>query len=501
MKRVVACAALLLASVFVVAEDPKQAELKKMPQRQRKLTGEDEKRVVVLKKRIAESISKNDYTNAIQLLEEVIALRSRIQGDDHYSTIDERQYGLLLSKIGKFDEDERRAWRDTLKLEVAAIEHMKSNRNEEALAAYRSILDARTKLIGDAHPEIARILTKVAVNLSALKRQLESRSVFQKALEIDRKVLGDRNPKVANGMQNLALVLNGIGSFTESEVLYRSAIEILKDTEGESSLAIANCEINLAGSLSSQRRYADAHSVLTKAMTDLSNMPDGAGPVLHVAHDAMASTLMVQGRADESQIHFRQAYKLAIKLYGFDSDLAARSRQLLIAYLENQKHYEEAELLLRVALNRVMRRFGESHPRTAIERLRLGSNHAKQNRYSEARTEFELALAIIENAGNGYRAILATCLNNLAANFDREGKPDEALEYLRKALATYEQADTVGIDDIASAIANIATVEYKKQNYVAALHAYQDARKRLEAQLGARHPDVLDYSHKVALCL
>src|SRR5437016_2548271 len=65
------------------------------PQWQRLLIGEDAKKAAVLQQKVAEAVGKDDDATALHLSQELLALRIRRQGVDHWETISQK-FAVLL---------------------------------------------------------------------------------------------------------------------------------------------------------------------------------------------------------------------------------------------------------------------------------------------------------------------------------------------------------------------------------------------------------------------
>src|SRR5690349_6292085 len=87
IRSVIVVGSWLTAVGFVVlAQEPKPAESKK-PQWQRLLTGDDAKTAEKLQQQINKSQAADDYAAAIKAAEELLVLRTKVQGGDHYETV------------------------------------------------------------------------------------------------------------------------------------------------------------------------------------------------------------------------------------------------------------------------------------------------------------------------------------------------------------------------------------------------------------------------------
>ena len=75
---------------------------------------------------------------------------------------------------------------------------------EEALAQFRGALDRMTRVLGDAHVEVAGVLDSIGYSLRQLDRYDEAIASYRRALAILERELGPSHPRVAKTLQNLS---------------------------------------------------------------------------------------------------------------------------------------------------------------------------------------------------------------------------------------------------------------------------------------------------------
>src|SRR5262245_17762842 len=95
---------LALLGLFLVvvahAAEPK-------PPWQRLLTGDDAKKAAGLQQRIEELEAADQYAEAIERSEELLALRTKVQGADHWETIDQKWDLMALKKVAALPAEKR----------------------------------------------------------------------------------------------------------------------------------------------------------------------------------------------------------------------------------------------------------------------------------------------------------------------------------------------------------------------------------------------------------
>ena len=155
---VVACAALSSH-----AADP-NTKTEPKPPYERLLQGDDAKKAADLAKTIEQQESADNYAEAIKAADELLALRSRVQGADHWEAVNQKWDIELLKKEAVLSKEERAAWRqaesDDLKAQQLEVKH----RFQEALPRRQELLERSRRILGEEHP-----YTAVSYNWLAFK--------------------------------------------------------------------------------------------------------------------------------------------------------------------------------------------------------------------------------------------------------------------------------------------------------------------------------------------
>src|SRR6516164_139653 len=103
MLRMYLVALLGLSLVVAKGDEPK-------PQWQRLLSGADARKAADLARQIEELETADRYAEAIRLREELLALRTRLQGADHWETVSEKWDLALRRKVAALPEEKRVGW-------------------------------------------------------------------------------------------------------------------------------------------------------------------------------------------------------------------------------------------------------------------------------------------------------------------------------------------------------------------------------------------------------
>ena len=322
------------APALAQATPGKEVVLKSKPPWQRVLQGDDAKWADSLEKQIADLEKKGRFAEAIAPAREVLAIRNRVQGQDHWETVNARIEEQSCTRVAGLPREAQSELAAAIRHDEEIEQFHQKGRFAEAEPLIRSVIDTRRKILGEDHPNTARIYNGLTENLDAQGRYEEARPFCLKALEIDRHALGENHPYTAASYNDLAANLDGQGLYAEAEPHYRRALEINLHTQGEYAPRIADACDNLGLNLRDQGKYAEAQPFLHKAL----------------------------------EIHRRAQGEIS-------SD-TARSYNNLAYDLTGQGKDTESEPLLRRALEIYRLASGEDHPDTALAYNNLGDNLA-----------------------------------------------------------------------------------------------------------------------------
>ncbi len=171
------------------------------------------------------------------------------------------------------------------------------------------------------------------------------------------------------------------------------------------------------------------------------------------------------------------------------------------AALAHQRNdLDEAERRLGLALG-VAEEIAADDPRVAETLAALGSLHYERNRFAEAATLLDRALAIDETSLSPYdpkRAIHLTAQGLVRAQL---GEFDAAAAHHSRALAIYREALGDDHPRVTIAMENLAGVYLVAGRYAEAAPHYARLLERVEAKLGPVHPDVARILDSYAIAL
>ena len=279
------------------------------------------------------------YAEAVPLIQQALAIRRRILGDDHPDTaISLNNLALLYSAQGRYGEAE---------------------------SLYKQALAIVRRVLGEDHPNTAISLSSLALLYQSQGRYGEAEPLHQQALAIVRRVLGEDHPDTATGLNNLADLYRAQGRYGEAETLYQQALAIRRRVLGEDHPNTATSLNNLALLYRTQGRYGEAEPLHQKALAIRRRVLGEDHPDTALSLNNLALLYYAQGRYGEAEPLYQKALAIVRRVLGEDHPHTALSLGSLALLYSAQGRYGEAEPLYQKALAIVRRVLGDDHPDTA----------------------------------------------------------------------------------------------------------------------------------------
>jgi tetratricopeptide (TPR) repeat protein/tRNA A-37 threonylcarbamoyl transferase component Bud32 len=227
-----------------------------------------------------------------------------------------------------------------------------------AASADRALALAREKL-GENDPETWVAMVHVSAAQQASGRNDEAIALLESALAERRRVLGDRHWQTLVTANDLAFALSKAGRSDDAEALYRRSLAI-------------------------------AEQALEADHPQLARLKDNLGVLL-----------FDQRRTDEAEKLFADAYARRLNRLGpSHPETLTNAMNLAVLYTAQAKtnpaRFEDAERLMRAALEGTVTRFGPDHRQTIGVRSEYASVLRDRGHYADADREFAQAWALAE---------------------------------------------------------------------------------------------------------
>jgi tetratricopeptide (TPR) repeat protein len=481
---------------LVQAADEKRTE---PPPWQRLLQRADARKAQQLDGQEAKYCAAGQFDQALQPAEALLALRQKVQGQDHWEVVDARWEVETLRSILKRDAADRHQMANVLALGQQADQGEARGRYREVQPLREKILAICRNILGEHHPTTAASYDRLARNLDAQGQSAAAEPLLRQALAIRRRALGQGHPATAGSYNNLANNLHRQGNYAEAEPLSRRALASFHEVLGEDNAETASAYNNLGIILNSQGRYGEAQPLLQKVLAFRRQALREDHPLTALSHNNLASNLHGQGRYAAAEPLLRSALAIYRKVLGEDHPHTAVSYDNLASNLDRQGQYGAAEPLHRTALAISRRVLGEGHPETALCYNNLAYNLHAQGKHTAAEPLLKKALAIHRNVARKDHPVTAGCYHNLAANLQAQGRYAAAEAHERTALAIWLKALGEDHPETAAGFDNLAYNLHAQGRYAAAQPLYQKALSIWSKRLGEGHPSTaVGYNHLAA---
>jgi tetratricopeptide (TPR) repeat protein len=289
-------------------------------------------------------------------------------------------------------------------------------------------------------------------------------------------------------MNTMGKVYQNLGLYGEAAPLLEHALELGR-TLGDENPEVSASLVNLAGLYTDQAKYAQAESLLTRALAIREETAGGKHPdVAEVLHD-LAVTYMRSGRYAEAESLYQETLAIQERALGPDHPDVARTLKDLAFLYQQQDRHDDAEALYRRALASVEKTLGSDHLDVARSVNNLAIVYFQRDKYDEAVPLYKRAVAIYEKVGGPEHPLLALTLNNLALTYTKQGRHADAEPLYRRALAIQEEVLGANHPDVGRTLNNLGNLNKDRGDFAAAEPLFLRALEIREKALGEGHPD------------
>ncbi len=446
--------ALCVFAAGVAAQEPKKDAPATKPQWQRMLTGDDAKRAAELEQQIKKLEAADKRDEARTAAEELLALRTKVQGIDHWQVKNVEWRVKDLARNQTAEQKEQITERNRLDGQSFALIRQGKYREAQPLAE-KSLAQSR-KTIGDSHPDTATSLNILAMLYHAQVRYADAESLHKEALAVRRKALGDSHPNTAASLSNLALLYLDQARYAVAEPLLKEALRIRRQTLGDAHPSIPQSFGNLAALYHAQARHTDAEPLLKEALAGARKGLGDAHPDTATSLNNLAELYRAQGSLADAEPLHKEALSVRRKALGDAHPSTALSLNNLAELYRDQSNYADAELLYKEALAVYRKALGDAHPSTAASLNNLAGLYRVQGKDANAEPLYKEALAVARKALGDVHPSTALSLNNLALLYRAQGRSADAEPLLKEAVAATEADRLTAADGLDRAIAGNA---------------------------------------------
>ncbi|XP_062551922.1 kinesin light chain-like [Armigeres subalbatus] len=147
-------------------------------------------------------------------------------------------------------------------LSILAMVYRDQKNYTKAIELLNEALKIWVRCLGECHPSVASALNNLAVLYGENGYYESAEPLSKQALAIRENVLGGFHPDVAKQLNNLALLCQNQGKHTDAEVCRRRALEIFESQLGAEDSNTIKTKCDLAASCLKLKNYKEAEQLL-----------------------------------------------------------------------------------------------------------------------------------------------------------------------------------------------------------------------------------------------
>jgi CHAT domain-containing protein len=370
---------------------------------------------------------------------------------------------------------------------IESILKKKKQIDDDSRDLFERTISIREQVLGPEHAEVVNSLNDFAKQLSVTGDYAEARGYLERALKIQEKEFGSDHLDVASTLTDIGLLLKETGDLYKSKTLLERALAIRKKILGPEHKSVALATDNLANILISLGEYEEAKILFESSFPILEKTTDPEHPDIAIHLDAYGNLLNSMGHFTKALQCHERALAIREKVYGAEHLEVAYSLNSLANVLRKTGDFERALTILERSLAIYRKVFGLDHPRVSMPLNNLANLLADMDDQVGARYLSRRAFDIQEKALGAYNLNLVPYLINYSAIW-KIFRPQEAKEFLERALLIQEE--NLGLDhpDLASTLTNLADFHKNPGEFKKAISLLERAQAITEKSVGPDHP-------------
>ena len=268
--------------------------------------------------------------------------------------------------------------------------------------------------------------------------------------------------QLADGLVALGLLRVEQGKSHEAEDLIRDGLTRAGQSNPRDSRLIARATAALGKAIVAQSEYSRAVPVLENAIQMQAGPPS---PGLAASMRDLAGAKFFLSDYDACDSLTKRAMAMHVQLFGASHPSVADDWIDIGNVQQQRARYLESEVSFRKALGIYEGWYGPDHPEVASSLTILSQSLSMQKRLVESQKLLDRALTIQEHAYGPLHPRVAFILNQLGSLDLVEGRYNEAADYYQRTLTIYRSFFGEKSAFTCVALANLATVYFKQNDY------------------------------------
>ncbi|KAF4621732.1 hypothetical protein D9613_012173 [Agrocybe pediades] len=355
-------------------------------------------------------VAKGQWEKAEAILIPVVEAHTRVFGEENMNTLDSMQgLALCLQNQGKLAEAEE-MYSKVIALETKILgdDHpstLTSRHNlgslyvakgqwEEAKAIFLPVLEARTRVFGEENMDTLYSMHELAFCLQNQGKLAEAEEMYSKVIALRTKILGDDHPSTLTSRHNLGSLYADKGQWEEAKAIFLPVLEARTRVFGEENMGTLYSMHELALCLQNQGKLAEAEEMYSKVIALRTKILGDDHPSTLTSRHNLGSLYVEQGQWEKAEAIILPVVEAHTKVFGEENMNTLYSMQGLGLCLQTQGKLAEAEEMYSKVIALRTKILGDDHPSTLASRHNLGSLYVEQGQWEKA----EVILIPVEEA-------------------------------------------------------------------------------------------------------
>jgi tetratricopeptide (TPR) repeat protein len=433
---------------------------------------------------------RGDWAAAQKAREEVLAIRTKLFGADHWQTGNARRALDLTATARQLGPVQRsRLWEADEKADAATqMERLRKIR--DALVLTQESVEARIAALGSRHWRVADALHQRARLHLMIGDWSGAVADVEETLAIRRKTLGEKHPDVAKSLIGRGNVQWRRGDYPSARMSMEEGLAIFRSAYAKDHIDTATCLMNLGLVAVCLGDYASAREGYEEALAIFRRILPAIHPLTAQCLNGIGILQTQLGDYAGARKSHDQALLIRRKSLPKDAPEIAESLHNVGVvqihasdYASARKSFEESLAIRR----KVLRPFDPDIARSLVN---LGTVNGRLGDYESARKSLEEALTIFHRSLPAAHPDLATTLDSL-------GMMHKGARDLASARKSFEQALSIRRRilppehlDLATSLANLGDLQRTARDYASARTSFAESLAIRRKNLPHDHPDV-----------
>jgi len=390
------------------------------------------------------------YAQAKQLLDAARTTLAQVEPGSANATRAALELVSVQRELGAFDDADRDLGaemdaitsielRSRALIERAQLRE-KQGRFDDALADTRAALQADLARGGAARADQARDRQIEALVLARQAQFDAAAKTFEQAIADARAVYGNEDTRVALMLNDYGAALIEKGRAKEAEAALREALAMRRKRLGNDHPAVAETEQVLGAALRAQGRLDETQVALEDALRIQRTTYGQRHPLIANTLNSLGMLAFSRRQPAVCEKHFRESMAIYDEFGLSDTPPAATAANNLATALVQLGRYDEAEPLMRHALEVHLKLVGENHPLVMSDLNTIGQLEMRRGNHASAIEHAKRAVAIVDSGATPAREGAYAHIS-YANVLNRAGRAQDALGEVDGAIATLEGLD------------------------------------------------------------